>query len=62
MKVAHQCLRTGALGAVKWARMAFWGVEVKPGKVCPFVPPPEGSKLHLSQVCARLTPPFLTLL
>jgi hypothetical protein len=30
--------------------MAFWGMEVKPGKVSPFVPPPEGSKLHLSQV------------
>lgn len=30
--------------------MAFWGVEVTPGKVAPFVPPPEGSKLHLSQV------------
>lgn len=29
--------------------MAFWGVEVTPGKVAPFVPPPEGSKLHLSQ-------------
>lgn len=34
--------------------MAFWGVEVKPGKAVPFVPPPEGSKLHLSQVCCSL--------
>ena len=30
--------------------MAFWGCEVKPGKAVPFVPPPEASKLHLSQV------------
>ena len=31
--------------------MTFWGAEVKPGKVTPFVPPPEASKLHLSQAC-----------
>ena len=31
--------------------MAFWGCEVKPGKATPFVPPPEASKLHLSQAC-----------
>lgn len=31
------------------AAMAFWGCEVKPGKATPFVPPPEASKLHLSQ-------------
>ncbi len=29
----------------------FWGVEVKPGKAQPFVPPPLDAKLHLSQVC-----------
>ena len=32
--------------------MAFWGVELKPDKVAPFVPPPEAvdGKLHVSQV------------
>ena len=32
--------------------MAFWGVELKPDKVAPFVPPPEAvdGKLHISQV------------
>eukprot|EP00891_Asterochloris_glomerata_P009537 jgi/Astpho2/9537/Aster-x1583 len=31
--------------------MAFWGVELKPEKVAPFVPPPEAvdGKLHVSQ-------------
>lgn len=39
------------LGRTTWpVEMAFWGVEVKPGKAVPFVPPPEASKLHLSQV------------
>ena len=32
--------------------MAFWGLEVKPGAATPYVPPPEASKLHLSQVRA----------
>lgn len=43
------------LGAcrVTWNAMAFWGAEVKPGKAVPFVPPPEASKLHLSQVRPR---------
>ncbi len=27
----------------------FWGLEVKPGKVGAFVPPPEECKLHISQ-------------
>jgi hypothetical protein len=31
--------------------MVFWGCEVKPGKPTPFVPPPESSKLHVSQAC-----------
>ncbi|KAK9864648.1 hypothetical protein WJX84_000910 [Apatococcus fuscideae] len=31
--------------------MAFWGIAVKPGKMAPYVPPPECSRLHLSQVC-----------
>ena len=32
--------------------MAFWGVELKPEKVAPFVPPPAAvdGKLHVSQV------------
>lgn len=30
----------------------FWGLEVKPGKVGVFVPPPEDCKLHISQVLA----------
>eukprot|EP00976_Prorocentrum_cordatum_P109932 1195103-Prorocentrum_minimum.AAC.7 len=30
--------------------MVFWGVELKPGKTVPFVPPPEEMKLHLSQL------------
>ena len=36
-------------GTQSAAAMAFWGCEVKPGKATPFVPPPEASKLHLSQ-------------
>lgn len=40
-------------GRVTWSAMAFWGAEVKPGKAVPFVPPPEASKLHLSQARAR---------
>lgn len=31
--------------------MSFWGVEVKPRQVVPFVPPPEQARLHISQVC-----------
>lgn len=27
----------------------FWGQVVKPGKAAAFVPPPDGSKLHVSQ-------------
>lgn len=42
--------------ALSSAAMAFWGVQVKPGKVTPFVPPPEGSKLHLSQARVRSQP------
>lgn len=38
-------------GRVVPAAMAFWGCEVKPGKPTPFVPPPDASKLHLSQAC-----------
>ncbi|KAK9792474.1 hypothetical protein WJX73_001258 [Symbiochloris irregularis] len=30
--------------------MLFWGAEVRPGQTVPFVPPPEGHRLHLSQV------------
>lgn len=37
----------------KDGRMSFWGVEVKPGKPVPFVPPPEAVKLHVSQVSRR---------
>ena len=31
--------------------MSFWGVELKPDKVVPFVPPPEQARLHISQAC-----------
>ncbi len=31
------------------AMNVFWGMEVKPGKVGAFVPPPEECKLHISQ-------------
>ena len=31
--------------------MSFWGVELKPEKVVPFVPPPEQARLHISQAC-----------
>ena len=31
--------------------MAFWGLEVTPNKEVPFVPPPDQSKLHVSQAC-----------
>ena len=30
---------------------AFWGCIIEPGaKATPFVPPPDGSRLHISQV------------
>jgi len=32
-------------------KMAFWGSEVTPNKEVPFVPPPDQSKLHVSQAC-----------
>lgn len=31
--------------------MAFWGLEVQPGKMAPYVPPPESARLRLSNVC-----------
>ncbi len=31
--------------------MSFWGTEVKPDKVVPFVPPPQDARLHISQAC-----------
>jgi FK506-binding nuclear protein len=31
--------------------MAFWGCQIKPNKEAAFVPPPEASKLHISQAC-----------
>ncbi|KAK9862953.1 hypothetical protein WJX84_003203 [Apatococcus fuscideae] len=31
--------------------MAFWGLEVKPGKMAPYVPPPESARLRVSNVC-----------
>ena len=34
----------------------FWGIVVKPGKTGAFVPPPDGSRLHLSQACVAGTP------
>ena len=37
-----------------WAP-TFWGVEVKPGKTTPFVPPPFDANLHISQVLVCLT-------
>ena len=37
-----------------WAP-TFWGVEVKPGKTTPFVPPPFDANLHISQVLICLT-------
>ena len=34
-----------------YSNMSFWGTEVKPGKVVPFVPPPQDARLHISQAC-----------
>lgn len=31
--------------------MSFWGTEVRPDKVVPFVPPPQDARLHISQAC-----------
>lgn len=33
------------------SNMSFWGTEVKPDKVVPFVPPPQDARLHISQAC-----------
>ena len=35
--------------------MAFWGLEVKPGEMAPYVPPPESARLRLSNVCLDVT-------
>jgi FK506-binding nuclear protein len=37
------------------AKMAFWGLVVKPGKESPYVPPPENWTLHLSQASLPAT-------
>lgn len=29
--------------------MTFWGGIARPSRTCPFVPPPDGYSLHLSQ-------------
>jgi hypothetical protein len=48
----HSCNRGRRRVLIRWAMVqgTFWGVEVKPGKAQPYVPPPEDAKLHLSQV------------
>lgn len=33
------------------SNMSFWGTEVRPDKVVPFVPPPQDARLHISQAC-----------
>ena len=35
--------------------MAFWGLEVQPGEMAPYVPPPESARLRLSNVCLDVT-------
>ncbi len=34
-----------------WHIMAFWGLEIQPGKLVPYVPPPESARLRLSNAC-----------
>jgi hypothetical protein len=38
------------------ATTMFWGIELKPGKAVPYVPPPQESKLHLSTVRSPFPP------
>ena len=48
-KVSYALARRSTSEPNRMGAPTFFGTEVAPGKTVPFVPPPEQTKLHLSQ-------------